>query len=61
MQVSIAQQAEPARVGADVAADVARALRAQVQRHDEAALAHVVVEGLQHAARFANEGTWYEK
>lgn len=61
MQVSIAQQPQPARVGADVAADVARALRAQVQRHDEAALPDVVVQSLQHAARLAYEGTWCEE
>ena len=50
MQAAVAQQAQAAGVGGDVAAQLAAALGAQVERHGEAALSEVCVQVLQHAA-----------
>lgn len=50
MQAAIAQQAQPPCVGRDVAADVTRALGAQVERDCKAGTGNGVVQGLQHAA-----------
>lgn len=50
MEIAVSQQPQPPSVGADVAADVAAALRAQVQRHDQVALAHKVVQVLQYTS-----------
>ena len=52
---SIKQVTEATCVGGHVAADLAAALRAQVQRHTEAPLRQVAVQRLQHAARVAHQ------
>ena len=52
---SVPQEAQPARVGRHVAANLARAFGAEVERHREAGGRHVLVEGLEDAARLAYE------
>jgi len=55
VQRAVTEEAQAARVGRDVAADLARALGAQVERHRVAALPHVVLQHLEHAARLADQ------
>ena len=55
VQAAVAQQAQPAGVGGDVAADLAAALGAEVERHGEAAGLEEGVEGLQDAAGLADQ------
>eukprot|EP00965_Chrysotila_dentata_P213910 6187911-Pleurochrysis_carterae.AAC.2 len=55
MERAVAQVSQPARIGRHVAADLARALGAEVERHRVAALPRVVLQRLEHAARLADQ------
>mmetsp|Transcript_24588 Transcript_24588/g.62430 ORF Transcript_24588/g.62430 Transcript_24588/m.62430 type:complete len:214 (-) Transcript_24588:343-984(-) len=50
---AVAQEAEPARVGREVASYLARALGSEVEGHGEAACGHVLLERLEDAAGLA--------
>lgn len=51
MQRPVPEQAKAARVGGDVAADLAGTFGSQVQRHGETSLGEVSIQGFQDAPR----------
>lgn len=51
---AVPEQSDAARVGRHVAADLAGALGPQVQRHGEALVGEVAIEGCQDAARLCS-------
>ncbi|KAI3488765.1 hypothetical protein L1887_47106 [Cichorium endivia] len=55
VQAAVAEEAQAAGIGSDVASDVTRALGTEVERHHVTLLANVVVEALEDAACVAYE------